>query len=47
MTCSISRAQLDSVQHISADDLSDRSFAGRPDGMRLPSHSEELLIATT
>jgi methyltransferase (TIGR00027 family) len=35
------------VQHVSADALSERYFAGRTDGLRLPSNSEELLVATT
>jgi methyltransferase (TIGR00027 family) len=35
------------VTHVSADALSARYFAGRADGLRLPSHSEELLVATT
>lgn len=35
------------VQHVSADALSARYFAGRTDGLRLPSNSEELLVATT
>jgi len=35
------------VEHVSADALSARYFAGRTDGLRLPSHSEELLVATT
>ena len=34
------------TEHVSADALSERYFAGRADGMRLPSHSEELLVAT-
>jgi methyltransferase (TIGR00027 family) len=35
------------VRHVSADALSERYFSGRSDGLRLPSNSEELLIATT
>ena len=35
------------VQHVSADTLTQRYFAGRADGLRPPSNSEELLIATT
>lgn len=35
------------VEHVSADALTARYFAGRVDGLRLPSHSEELLVATT
>ena len=35
------------VQHVSADALTARYFATRTDGLRLPSNSEELLIATT
>lgn len=33
------------VEHVSADALSARYFAGRSDGLRLPSNSEELLVA--
>ena len=35
------------VQRVSAADLSQRYFAGRTDGLRVPNHSEELLVATT
>lgn len=35
------------VRHVSADALSARYFAGRTDGLRLPSNSEELLVAST
>jgi methyltransferase (TIGR00027 family) len=35
------------VQHISAASLARRYFAGRPDGLRPPNHSEELLLART
>jgi len=35
------------AEHVSADALSRRYFAGRRDGLRLPSHSEELLVART
>ncbi|MFO0882622.1 MAG: class I SAM-dependent methyltransferase [Pirellulales bacterium] len=35
------------VEHVSADDLAQSYFANRPDGLRPPSNSEELLIATT
>lgn len=34
------------VKHVSADDLALRYFANRPDGLRPPTNSEELLIAT-
>lgn len=34
------------VEHISADALTARYFAGRSDGLRLPSNSEELLVAS-
>lgn len=34
------------VQHISAAALTQRYFAGRTDGLRLPNNSEELLVAT-
>jgi methyltransferase (TIGR00027 family) len=35
------------VEHVSADMLADRYFAGRTDGLRPPSNSEELLVAET
>ncbi len=35
------------VRHIAAATLTDRYFAGRSDGMRLPLNSEELLVAST
>ncbi|WP_437505955.1 class I SAM-dependent methyltransferase [Sorangium sp. So ce1099] len=35
------------VQHVSAAALGQRYFAGRTDGLRPPSNSEELLVATT
>lgn len=35
------------VRHVSAVDLSQRYFAGRSDGLRVPSNSEELLVART
>ena len=35
------------VQHVSADTLAQRYFAGRTDGLRPPSNSEELLVAGT
>lgn len=35
------------VKHVSADALTTRYFADRVDGLRLPSNSEELLVATT
>lgn len=34
------------VRHVSADALAQRYFAGREDGLRPPSNSEELLVAT-
>jgi len=34
------------AQHISADALTERYFAGRADGLRPPRNAEELLIAT-
>lgn len=34
------------AQHVSADMLAQRYFAHRPDGLRPPSNSEELLVAT-
>jgi methyltransferase (TIGR00027 family) len=35
------------VKHVSADELAQRYFAGRPDGLRPPNNSEELLVART
>jgi len=35
------------VQHVSAATLAGRYFAGRPDGLRPPDHSEEPLVART
>ena len=35
------------LEHISADDLAERYFANRNDGLRPPSNSEELLVAMT
>lgn len=35
------------VEHISAEALAERYFADRTDGLRPPSNSEELLVATT
>ena len=35
------------VQHVSAATLTQRYFAGRADGLRLPNNSEELLVAAT
>lgn len=35
------------VKHVSADALAELYFSGRTDGLRPPSNSEELLIATT
>jgi methyltransferase (TIGR00027 family) len=35
------------VLHVSAATLSQRYFAGRTDGLRLPDRSEELLVAST
>jgi methyltransferase (TIGR00027 family) len=35
------------VQHVSAATLTQRYFAGRPVGLRLPNNSEELLVAAT
>lgn len=34
------------VRHVSAAALAGRYFAGRPDGLRPPNNSEELLVAT-
>jgi methyltransferase (TIGR00027 family) len=35
------------VEHVSADALAERYFAGRPDGLRPPTNAEELLVAST
>lgn len=35
------------AEHVSAERLSQRYFAGRADGMRLPNNCEELLVAGT
>ena len=35
------------ARHVSAADLAERYFKGRPDGLRPPLNSEELLLATT
>jgi len=40
-------AGLREVQHVSAAVLTQRYFAGRTDGLRPPTNSEELLVATT
>ena len=40
-------AGFERVQHVSAAMLAERYFAGRPDGLRPPSNSDELLVATT
>ena len=35
------------VEHVSAETLTQRYFAGRTDGLRPPSNAEELLVAST
>ncbi|HET8551880.1 MAG TPA: class I SAM-dependent methyltransferase [Gammaproteobacteria bacterium] len=40
-------AGFNDVQHVSADVLAGRYFAGRTDGLRPPGNSEELLVAST
>jgi len=35
------------ARHVSAATLAERYFANRPDGLRPPDNSEELLMATT
>lgn len=35
------------VEHISAASLTERYFAGRPDGLKLPNNTEEILVAST
>jgi hypothetical protein len=39
-------AGLKTVRHISAANFGDLYFAGRPDGMRPPTNTEEMLVAT-
>jgi len=39
------KAGFKEAQHVSAADLTERYFAGRPDGLRPPDHAEELLLA--
>jgi methyltransferase (TIGR00027 family) len=34
------------AEHVSSAALSERYFAGRPDGLRLPNNSEELVVAS-
>jgi len=41
------QAGFQEVQHVSADELARRYFAGRADGLRPPANSEELLVART
>ena len=41
-----SEAGFREVQHVSADALAERYFADRSDGLRPPSNSEELLVAS-
>lgn len=41
------KAGFRAVKHVSADELAERYFSGRSDGLRPPSNSEELLVATT
>jgi methyltransferase (TIGR00027 family) len=46
--CDLAReAGFRGARHVSAEMLTDRYFAGREDGLRPPSGSEELLVATT
>ena len=35
------------VRHVSAAAIAERYFAGRPDGLRPPNNSEEMLVGTT
>ena len=35
-----------SAEHVSADALTGRYFAGRPDGLRPPRNAEELIVVT-
>jgi methyltransferase (TIGR00027 family) len=35
------------ARHVSADELTERYFANRTDGLRPPAHGEELLVATS
>jgi len=34
------------ARHVSAAELAERYFKGRPDGLRPPFNAEELLVAT-
>lgn len=46
--CELARAAgFRTMEHVSADALTARYFSGRADGLRLPSNSEELLVATS
>jgi methyltransferase (TIGR00027 family) len=38
---------LRNARHVSADELTERYFANRTDGLRPPAHGEELLVATS
>jgi methyltransferase (TIGR00027 family) len=39
------KAGFSKVEHVSSVNLNQRYFAGRTDGLRLPNHSEEFLVA--
>jgi hypothetical protein len=41
------KAGFRTVQHVSAAAIAERYFAGRPDGLRPPNNSEEMLVALT
>jgi methyltransferase (TIGR00027 family) len=47
MLALVREAGFPKVEHVSADALTQRYFAGRPDGLRPPSNAEELLVAST
>lgn len=42
-----SEAGFKTVRHVSANQLAERYFSGRSDGLRPPANSEELLVAST
>jgi O-methyltransferase involved in polyketide biosynthesis len=47
MTALARQSGFKDARHVSAATLTQRYFAGRPDGLRPPNNAEELLVATT
>ncbi|MFT4068501.1 class I SAM-dependent methyltransferase [Paraburkholderia sp.] len=47
MTTMAREAGFSDARHVSAEDLTQRYFAGRTDGLRPPGNAEELLVANT